>query len=154
LPRLRADHGPAVLAFELANRTYFARVVADRGREFFDRFTEDFDALLVDQEAGTCIFHVPIGEDGAVLGRFNLVDLADTTAELGYRVAEHAAGRGMAAATVRELCRRVGTGCGLTRPASSDNPRQRGLPEGPDQGRVRPDRPGRARRPARHLVPA
>jgi hypothetical protein len=36
LQRLHADHAPAVLAFELANRTYFAAFISDRGDEFFD----------------------------------------------------------------------------------------------------------------------
>ncbi|MEU6702710.1 GNAT family N-acetyltransferase [Streptomyces wuyuanensis] len=105
LQRLHAGHAPAVLAFELANRTYFAASVPDRGDEFFDRFTDAYDALLAEQEAGTCAFHVLVAEDGSVLGRFNLYDVEDGTAGLGYRVAEQVAGRGVATATVRELCR-------------------------------------------------
>jgi ribosomal-protein-alanine N-acetyltransferase len=105
LQRLRADHAPAVLAFELANRAYFATFVSDRGNEFYDHFTEQYNATLAEQEAGTCIFHVLVGEDGTVLGRFNLYDLEDGTAKLGYRVAQHVADRGVATATVQELCR-------------------------------------------------
>src|SRR5580693_1147551 len=105
LQRLRADHAPAVLAFELANRAYFATFISDRGDEFFDQFTERYDALLAEQEAGSCAFHVLVGDDGTVLGRFNLFDLSGGTAELGYRVAQHVAGRGVATAAVRELCR-------------------------------------------------
>ena len=45
-----------------------------------------------------------VAEDGSVLGRFNLYYLKDGIAELGYRVAEHVAGRGVATAAVRELC--------------------------------------------------
>ena len=104
LQRLRAEHAPAVLAFELANRAYFATFISDRGDEFFDQFTERYNALLAEQEAGTCVFHVLVGEDAAVLGRFNLFDLEDGTAVLGYRVAQQVAGRGVATATVRELC--------------------------------------------------
>ena len=105
LQRLRADHAPAVLAFELANRAYFATFISDRGDDFYDQFTERHDALLAEQEAGICAFHVLVGEDGTVLGRFNLYDLEDGTAELGYRVAQQVAGRGVATAAVRELCR-------------------------------------------------
>jgi RimJ/RimL family protein N-acetyltransferase len=105
LQRLRADHAPAVLAFELANRAYFATFISDRGDEFYDQFTERYNALLAEQEAGICVFHVLVGEDGTVLGRFNLYDLEDGAAELGYRVARHVAGRGVATAAVRELCR-------------------------------------------------
>src|SRR4051794_23461629 len=99
LKRLRAGHAPAVLAFELANRAYFAASVPDRGDDFFDRFTDRFRALLAEQEAGICAFHVLVAEDGGVLGRFNLVDIEDGTADLGYRVAQHVAGRGLATAT-------------------------------------------------------
>ena len=105
LQRLRADHAPAVLAFELANRAYFATFISDRGDEFYDHFSERYNALLAEQEAGTCVFHVLVGEDGTVLGRFNLFDLQDGTARLGYRVAQHVTGRGVATAAVQELCR-------------------------------------------------
>ncbi|MET7734037.1 GNAT family N-acetyltransferase [Streptomyces sp. NPDC005402] len=104
LKQLRAGHAPAVLAFELANRAYFAASVSDRGDDFFDRFADRFSALLAEQEAGICVFHVLVAEDGSVLGRFNLYDLEDGTAVLGYRVAQHVAGRGIATATVLELC--------------------------------------------------
>jgi ribosomal-protein-alanine N-acetyltransferase len=105
LQRLHADHGPAVLAFELANRAYFAASISDRGDEFYAQFTERHRALLAEQEAGTCVCYVLVAEDGSVLGRFNLYDVGDGSAVLGYRVAEHVAGRGVATATVRELCR-------------------------------------------------
>ncbi|WP_225839894.1 GNAT family N-acetyltransferase [Streptomyces sp. NK08204] len=113
LKRLHAGHAPAVLAFELANRAYFAASVPDRGDDFFDRFTERYDALLAEQEAGICVFHVLVAEDGSVLGRFNLYDLEDGTAGLGYRVAQHVAGRGVATATVLELCRLAASRHGL-----------------------------------------
>ena len=113
LQRLRPDHAPAVLSFELANRAYFATFISDRGDEFFDHFTEQYNALLAEQEAGTCVFHVLVGEDGTVLGRFNLFDLEDGTAVLGYRVAQQVAGRGVATATVRELCRLAAAQYGL-----------------------------------------
>ena len=104
LQRLHAGHAPAVLAFELANRDYFAASISDRGDEFFDQFTERHRALLAEQEAGTCACYVLVAEDGSVLGRFNLYDVRDGTADLGYRVAQHVAGRGVATAAVRELC--------------------------------------------------
>ncbi|MET9524470.1 GNAT family N-acetyltransferase [Streptomyces coeruleorubidus] len=105
LKRLHTGHAPAVLAFELANRTYFAASISDRGDDFFDQFTDRYNASLAEQEAGVCAFYVLVAEDGSVLGRFNLYDLEDGTARLGYRVAEQVAGRGVATATVRELCR-------------------------------------------------
>ncbi|MEY9846067.1 GNAT family N-acetyltransferase [Streptacidiphilus sp. MAP5-3] len=105
LKRLHADHAPAVLAFELANRAYFAASISDRGDEFFDQFAERYSASLAEQEAGIVAFYVLAAEDGSVLGRFNLYDVKDGTAVLGYRVAQHVSGRGVATAAVRELCR-------------------------------------------------
>jgi ribosomal-protein-alanine N-acetyltransferase len=113
LQRLRADHAPAVLAFELANRAYFAAHISDRGDEFFDHFTERHSSLLADQETGRYAYHVLVGDDGSVLGRFNLVNIEDGVAELGYRVAQHVTGRGVATATVRELCRLAAVRYGL-----------------------------------------
>jgi ribosomal-protein-alanine N-acetyltransferase len=113
LQRLRPDHGPAVLAFELANRAYFATFISDRGEEFFDHFDESYNELLAEQEAGTCVLHVLVDENGKVLGRFNLVDLEDGMAELGYRVAQQVAGHGVATATVQELCHIAAANYGL-----------------------------------------
>ena len=104
LQRLHADHASAVLEFELANRAYFAASISDRGDEFYEQFTERHHALLAEQQAGVGAYHVLVAEDGSVLGRFNLVFVEDGSAVLGYRVAQHAAGRGLATATVRELC--------------------------------------------------
>ena len=113
LQRLRADHAPAVLAFELANRAYFAASISDRGDEFYEQFTEQHNAMLAEQEAGACAFHVLVGDDGSILGRFNLFGIEAGTAELGYRVARHVAGRGVATAAVRDLCRVAAAQYGL-----------------------------------------
>ncbi|MBV9796238.1 MAG: GNAT family N-acetyltransferase [Actinobacteria bacterium] len=113
LQRLRAEHGPAVLAFEHENRGYFAASISDRGDEFFAQFADRFRALLVEQESGACAFYVVVAADGAILGRFNLYEVRDGSAELGYRVAEAAAGQGLATATVRELCGLAATRLGL-----------------------------------------
>jgi len=105
LQRLHADHAKAVLAFELANRSYFAASVSDRGDDFYVQFTDRYSRLLAEQEAGIGAYYVLVAEDGSVLGRFNLVFVEHSTAELGYRVAKHVTGRGVATATVRRLCR-------------------------------------------------
>jgi RimJ/RimL family protein N-acetyltransferase len=104
LQRLRADHGPAVLAFETANRAYFAGSISDRGDEYFEQFADRHAFLVADQEAGNGAYYVLLDGEGSVLGRFNLVFVEDGVAELGYRVAEGVAGRGVATATVRDLC--------------------------------------------------
>jgi [ribosomal protein S5]-alanine N-acetyltransferase len=113
LQQLTAEHAPEVLAFELANRAYFAASISDRGDAFFERFSELYRVLLAEQAGGGCAYYVLVAEDSAVLGRFNLYDIKDGTAELGYRVAQHVAGRGAATASVRELCRLAVTRHGL-----------------------------------------
>ena len=113
LQRLTAGHAQAVLAFELANRAYFAASISDRGDDFFERYAEQHGALLAEQESGTGAYYVLVAEDGSVLGRFNLYRFADGTAELGYRVAQHTAGRGVATAAVQELCRLAAARHGL-----------------------------------------
>ncbi|MEU6199555.1 GNAT family N-acetyltransferase [Streptomyces sp. NPDC047061] len=114
LQLLRPDHAPAVLAFELENRAYFAAAIPDRGDEYFARFDERHRSLLAEQEAGICYFHVLVDPAGAVLGRVNLIDVEDGAADLGYRIAERATGRGLATWGVREVCRRAVDTYGLT----------------------------------------
>jgi ribosomal-protein-alanine N-acetyltransferase len=113
LQLLRADHAAAVLAFESANRAYFAASISDRGDEYFERFAELHEARLAEQDAGTGAFYLLLDEDGSVLGRFNLVFVDDDAAVLGYRVAQHAAGRGVATATVRDMCSFAGSRHGI-----------------------------------------
>lgn len=122
LQQLRADHDAAVLAFELANRAYFAASISDRGDEYYEQFAERHSALLAEQEAGIGVYYVLVADDGSILGRFNLYRFQDGAADLGYRVAQHVAGRGVATGTVLELCRLAATRHGLRalRAATSD----------------------------------
>ena len=53
-------------------------------------------------------------DSGAVVGRLNLYDLENGSAELGYRIAENAAGKGLASAAVRALIGVAATEYGLT----------------------------------------
>ena len=104
LTQLHAGLAPAVLAFEVANRAYFTAWISDRGDDYFAQFTDRYKDLLAEQETGSCACYALVAEDGSVLGRFNLIDIEDDAAKVGYRVAQHVAGRGVATATVRELC--------------------------------------------------
>jgi hypothetical protein len=148
LKRLHAGHAPAVLAFELANRAYFAASVSDRGDEFYNQFADRHSALLAEQEAGIGAFYVLVADDGSVLGRFNLYNVEDGTAELGYRVAARRRPR----CGDRDRPGAVpagGSAAWTAHTAGSHRPRQCRVPEGADQGRVRPGRTGRPGRPRR-----
>jgi len=104
LELLRADHAEVVLAFERDNRDWFAGQVPDRGDAYFAHFADRHTALLEEQQAGEGRFHVLVDDDGSVIGRFNLVLDGEGEADLGYRLAERATGRGLATTTVQQLC--------------------------------------------------
>lgn len=105
LQLLRPDHKDAVRSFELANRAFFARTISDRGDEFFADFDERYRALLAEQAAGSGIFYVLVDENGEVVGRFNLYEPSEGSADVGYRIAERVAGRGVATQALRDLVR-------------------------------------------------
>ncbi len=113
LQLVRLDHAPALLAFERENRAYFAASVPDRGDEFFAEFDTRHAQLLAGQAAGTDYFHLLVAEGGEVVGRVNLYEVADGSAELGYRIAQKAAGHGIATAAVRKVRELAATEYGL-----------------------------------------
>ncbi|HLY30797.1 MAG TPA: GNAT family N-acetyltransferase [Ktedonobacterales bacterium] len=115
LQLLRFDHAPALLAFERENRAYFAASIPDRGDEFFSEFDTQHAQLLEQQAAGTDYFYLLVAEDGEVVGRVNLYKVADGSAELGYRIAQKAAGQGLATAAVRQARELAANEYGLTR---------------------------------------
>jgi [ribosomal protein S5]-alanine N-acetyltransferase len=122
------DHAPALLAFERENRAYFAASVPDRGDEFFSEFDTRHGQLLACQAAGTDHFHLLVAEGGEVVGRVNLYEVADGSAELGYRIAKKAAGQGLATAAVRKVRELAATAYGLTKlraRVTLDNPASR-----------------------------
>jgi len=128
LQLLRLDHAPALLAFERENRAYFAASVPDRGDEFFAEFDTRYAQLLKWQAAGTDYFHLLVAERGEVVGRVNLTEVADGSAELGYRIAQKAAGQGLATAAVRKVRELAATEYGLSRlraRVTLDNPASR-----------------------------
>ena len=128
LPAPRLDHAPALLAFERENRAYFAASVPDRGDEFFAEFDTRYAQLLAWQAAGTDYLHLLVTERGEVVGRVILTEVADGTAELGYRIAQKAAGQGLATAAVRKVRELAATEYGLSRlraRVTLDNPASR-----------------------------
>jgi [ribosomal protein S5]-alanine N-acetyltransferase len=114
LQLVRLDHAPTLLAFEQENRAYFATSVPDRGDEFFAEFDTRHAQLLDWQAAGTDYFHLLVAEGGEVVGRVNLYEVADGSAELGYRIAQKAAGQGLATAAVRKVRELAAREYGLT----------------------------------------
>jgi RimJ/RimL family protein N-acetyltransferase len=84
--------------------------------------------LLAWQAAGTDYLHLLVTERGEVVGRVNLTEVADGSAELGYRIAQKATGQGLATAAVRKVRELAATEYGLTRlraRVTLDNPASR-----------------------------
>ncbi len=84
--------------------------------------------MLEWQTAGTDYFHLLVTERGEVVGRVNLTEVVDGSAELGYRIAQKAAGQGLATAAVRKVRELAATKYGLTRLCARvtlDNPASR-----------------------------
>src|SRR5947209_16348495 len=128
LQLVRLDHAPALLAFEWENRAYFAAVIPDRGDEFFTEFDMRHAQLLARQATGTDYLHLLVTEGGEVVGRVNLTEVADGSAELGYRIAQKVARQGLATAAVRKVRELAATKYGLTRlraRVTLDNPASR-----------------------------
>ena len=104
LPTHDADPA-AVLRFEVANREHFRRSIPDRGDDYYDLHA--VAASLHDArcwwEDGSDRMHVVVDPADAVVARANLVDVADGSASLGYRVAVSHSGRGIATAAVDDL---------------------------------------------------
>jgi ribosomal-protein-alanine N-acetyltransferase len=115
LQRVRADHESSILDFELANRSYFVASINDRGDDYFRDFAQHHRDLLAAQDAGDILCYVLLDEDEAVVGRFNLYDIVDGTADVGYRVAQRVAGRGVATATLENFCRIANEEYGIVR---------------------------------------
>lgn len=124
LEQITAGHLEAVFTFETVNREYFAAFIPDRGDAFFADYPARHAALLRMQDEGTDRFHVLVTDDGAIAGRFNLIDIRDGEAELGYRVGRDFAGRGVATEGVRRVVELASTVYGLKRllaETSADN---------------------------------
>ena len=97
LERLARVHAERLERFEQVNRTFFASHIADRGDDFFDHFTDRLAAQIADDEAGACRSYVLVDQTNEIVGRVNLFHLDEPeSTELGFRVAEHVQGRGVA----------------------------------------------------------
>lgn len=99
LELLTPDHARPLERFERANRAFFAGRVGDRGDDFFEHFDDRLAARVREIREGASLFFVIVDGDGdgEILGRVNIGDIDQPElTELGFRIAEHAQGRGLA----------------------------------------------------------
>lgn len=104
---LKSTDAEALLKFELDNRQWFERNVDARSSSFYSLqgVTEHIASYLSGFSNGTWHPFVIEDPDGNIVGRANLkdIDLSGRWAEVGYRIAESACGRGLATLAVRRL---------------------------------------------------
>ncbi|MBD9561668.1 GNAT family N-acetyltransferase [Pseudomonas sp. PDM09] len=104
---LQSTDAEALLTFELDNREWFERFIDARDAAFYtvQGVTDHIAAYLSGFTAGTWHPFVLEDVDGKIVGRANLkgIDMSERSAEVGYRIAQSACGRGLATLAVRHL---------------------------------------------------
>lgn len=104
---LRLNDAPALLEFELANRNWFESQIDARAPDFYnlDGVGAHIQDYLARHAAGTMHPCVAVDEEGEIVGRCNLkeIDRSARRAEVGYRIASYACGRGLAGAALSHL---------------------------------------------------
>ncbi len=101
------DDVDELLAFELANRAFFERWINARAPAFYQPDAVADSILALQQGAASDHgYAFLILQQNAIVGRINLTAVERpyfNRATLGYRLAEHACGRGWASAAVAQL---------------------------------------------------
>lgn len=102
---LEAGDVGALLDFELANRAWFERSINPRAPEFYTTASvaAHIGEYLDEYARGLRHPCVLLDQDGAIVGRANLKNIVDGSAEVGYRIAQHCAGMGLATQALRHL---------------------------------------------------
>ncbi|MGE8174965.1 GNAT family N-acetyltransferase [Pseudomonas fluorescens] len=104
---LQSADTEALLTFELDNREWFERHIDARDSAFYSiqGVTDHIAAYLSGFAAGTWHPFVIEDPDGKIVGRANLkgIDIAERSAEVGYRIAQSACGQGLATLAVKHL---------------------------------------------------
>ena len=114
------DDAPVIASLLTANRDFLAPWEPLRDESWFtaDGQRAAIAAVLANHEAGTSAPYVVLDDSGAVVGRMTLSGVvrgALQSASLGYWVSEHANGRGLATAAVRDVVRIAFDDLGLHR---------------------------------------
>lgn len=90
--------------FERDNAAYFEQWIPPRPEGYADLLT--FTAItheLIDEMDTGMAYYGLIWVEGKIAGRINLRDIKDQCAELGYRIGESFAGKGITSAAVAQL---------------------------------------------------
>lgn len=104
---LQVADAEALLAFEVDNREWFEQHIDARGPAFYSiqGVSEHIADYLSGFAAGTWHPFVIEVAGGTIIGRANLkdIDSSERTAQVGYRIAQAACGKGLATLAVKHL---------------------------------------------------
>lgn len=104
---LRPDDASQLFTFEQGNRAWFERHIEPRPDDFYSPagIAAHIEHFLQQHAHGRMHPCVLLDEHGALAGRANLkdIDVESGTAEVGYRIGQRQAGKGMATAALRHL---------------------------------------------------
>ena len=104
---LRPGDAAPLLAFEQANRAWFERHIDRRPDDFYslDGIHAHVAQFLDANAQGRMHPCIIVDEHGQLIGRANLkdIDREQGVAEVGYRIGEQQAGKGLATAALRHL---------------------------------------------------
>lgn len=104
LKLLSINDTQALLEFETNNKTYFEQYVPPRPVGYFE--FQSLHKIIADlskeQTAGDCFLYLAY-QDNKIIGRANLVNINQGTAELGYRLCQTATGQGQTTKIIASL---------------------------------------------------
>jgi len=92
--------------FEIENRTYFEKYLPSRGDDYYvpERYNIIISKIIDEQSRGECFMYVIRSEVGKVIGRINFTAIQNKkarSAELGYRIGQAEAEKGIATKAVK-----------------------------------------------------
>ena len=104
-----------------------AATIPDRGNDFFARFDQRMRRCSPNRTTGSATSMSSSATRARCWDGSDLMDVEEGSAELGYRIAERAAGAGLATWAVGELCGIAARQLRAERAAGGDHARQRGV---------------------------
>lgn len=105
LEQLNKDWYVDLFRFEVENRWWFEKFVDPRPVGYFNYpvFESFQNQLVTEQDQNQGLYFLAIEDQSRVIGRFNLYDINNDVIELGYRIAEDRAGKGITTHLVAEM---------------------------------------------------
>ena len=101
---LQTEHWQRLLEFELDNQQWFEKWISPRPEGFYQRqvFLQNIKSLVRQSPDANYAMYLYFDAQH-ILGRFNIINIDQKIAEIGYRLAERATGKGIATTGLQAL---------------------------------------------------